>query len=570
MLKDLPASAQFADPRAFWLLPALLVVYLVWSGRRPVLDAERRRLGLRPEAVPGALRFGMAALLLLIVALARPRWGWVPASSTHRGQDLLLVVDVSRSMAAEDAVPNRLGVAVEAARQVLRSLKHQPGNRAGLVVFSGRAVLRCPLTEYLDAVDDALRSLRPGEVRPGGTDLASALDRAVDAWDDQVPDDGQAVMVFSDGEDHVGAWRVVLPRLKEARTVAHTVAIGDDRAGAPLPSGSGDFLRYQGEIVRSRRSDAPLKAIAQETGGAFLPLGLSEPVNLDAIYRERVVPASRARRTSLHPPEREERFRLFVLAALILLVAVNVPFFTRRGSLPLLAVVALGLLGAGDSDDDPRSLTALGLEQFRQGNDTAALEAFEMALRFEPTSALAHYNVAEALSRLGRFDEAASLYREARERADPLLRAKIDFALGNTALALGQPTDAAAHYEACLAAAGQEPAFDRVRRDAAINRRFALEHRSLSAPPEPESPGPSKGPQVVPPSPREDPRKQTERPATGIAPGSTAPRQTPTGQEPLATPGERLDQALLRIAERQGRRLDVPPPSAPDPNVKDW
>ena len=118
----------------------------------------------------------------MIFALAQPRWGRLPAPPLAPGHDVVLLVDVSKSMGVEDAVPSRLAVAVEAAESMVTALASEPAaNRVAVVAFAGRGVQRCPLTENLGAVLDALHRLRPGTVRPGGTDLGAALDAARDA-----------------------------------------------------------------------------------------------------------------------------------------------------------------------------------------------------------------------------------------------------------------------------------------------------------------------------------------------------------------------------------------------------
>ena len=127
------------------------------------------------------------------------------------------MIDVSRSMGAEDAVPNRLAVAIELAESLVKALGRDPSNRAAVVAFAGRGVLRCPLTENLGAVLDALHRLQPGSVQPGGTNLGAALDAAIDAVavDPQEHAQGRAVIVFSDGEDHAKRWSSRLERLRQ-------------------------------------------------------------------------------------------------------------------------------------------------------------------------------------------------------------------------------------------------------------------------------------------------------------------------------------------------------------------
>jgi len=115
-------------------------------------------------AVGGAL-----AALLLIVALAQPRWGRDPESALPAGRDVVLLIDVSRSMGAEDAVPNRLGVAIESARGLIEAMAREEGDRVAVVAFAGSGAVRCGLTENLGA-GDGDRPEAPRRDRPAGGD----------------------------------------------------------------------------------------------------------------------------------------------------------------------------------------------------------------------------------------------------------------------------------------------------------------------------------------------------------------------------------------------------------------
>ena len=114
--------------------------------------------------------FLLACVACLIVAVAQPRWGRLNARPVPPGHDVVLMVDVSRSMAVEDAVPNRLAAAVEAAESLVNALAREPSNRAAVVAFAGRGVLRCPLTENLVPCSmHCIGFARPGFDREGPT-----------------------------------------------------------------------------------------------------------------------------------------------------------------------------------------------------------------------------------------------------------------------------------------------------------------------------------------------------------------------------------------------------------------
>src|SRR5262249_36594073 len=152
-------SLDLAHPSQLWLL-LLLPPLLGWAVR----GARRRarqwsslgQVGRMPR--DGAIEW-LWAIVLLIIALAQPRWGRTPSPPLPPGRDVVLLMDTSRSMAARDAVPDRLGLAVQAASSLVSALASEPGNRVAVVAFAGRGVLRAPLTEDLGAVADTLRAL---------------------------------------------------------------------------------------------------------------------------------------------------------------------------------------------------------------------------------------------------------------------------------------------------------------------------------------------------------------------------------------------------------------------------
>ena len=305
---------DFSHPERLALLTLLLpmIAQAVRSGRRRRRDWKA--LGANGR-LPGEVAWAwLAAFGCLGIALAGPRWGRADRP-TPPGRDVVLAVDVSRSMAAEDATPNRLGLAVEEAESLVKALGKSPGDRVAVVAFDGRGVLRCPLTEHLGAASEALRDLRPGEVRPGGSDFGPALRAAFEAFDEEDHSQGKTVVIFSDGENHDGLWREALKAVEAKGIVVHAVTIGDAEKGHEIPVGrEGEALTYQGETVLTKRSDEALGEIARGTGGVLIPLGLAR-TDLGTLYRERIEPTERRRRDKDAATDREERFTVFVGAA---------------------------------------------------------------------------------------------------------------------------------------------------------------------------------------------------------------------------------------------------------------
>ncbi|MDR3636787.1 MAG: VWA domain-containing protein [Isosphaeraceae bacterium] len=569
----------FAHPNYLWLLllAGSLVPWMVSRRRRR--SVRWRSLGQDSRLRPDGLLGWLCAMVCLVVALSQPRWGRYAGPPLPPGHDVVLVVDVSRSMGARDAVPDRLGLATETAISLVRALGREAGSRAGVVVFAGQGRVRCPLTGNLGAVVDVLRSLRPGEVQPGGTDLGAALGVGAEAFDQTEHAEGRTIVLFSDGEDHAETWSAEVDSLRASRVMVHTVAIGDAERGQNVPSGRGtSLLRYRGAPVVSRRNDAPLETIARETGGAFLRLGLS-PADLGQLYHDKIAPVARRQRDALHPTEQTERYSWFVLAALCLLARGSWPgsrFPARQRWLAFAGLLLLAGATPAETDRD-RALTN-GNADFAAGRLPEALREFERAGALDTKSAVASYNAAASLFRLERYAEAYARYNAARALAGPRLRTKIDYALGNTALALGDVAAAVRHYDACLASTVTGGSLDAVRRDAGVNRSYA---QALPRPPQPQ---PERDPSAPPKShgpgergngedPSHEPQKggaverpDEEPPSTGQS-GNAGGQGSSSGQ----TPQERLDNALKNIrAESDRRRIPEEPAHAPDVDRKDW
>ena len=319
---DWPA-VNWAAPEYAWLvLLGLPAAFLI---RRA---ATRRRRDLRLLAGEGGMptaRFTPArqwlghlglgvAFLLVVVALCRPQWGEMTQREHSRGADILIALDVSRSMLADDLSPNRLAVAKRAVLELLPELR---GDRVGLIAFSGSAFLVCPLTSDHDAFAAVLAEAGPDTLPLGGTTLAGALKEARRAFGDHAQR-GRFLVVISDGEDHGGDVVEAAKSLGGLDIRVHGLAVGSP-AGGLIPLAEGEFLRdRQGAIVKSRQHPGLLSAMAAVGGGRYLDL-TADPKALVGLYAAAVSEADRgeivrARRLLI------ERFQLPLALALFLLL----------------------------------------------------------------------------------------------------------------------------------------------------------------------------------------------------------------------------------------------------------
>jgi len=252
--------------------------YSAWARRRQLAQIAA------PEFVPGlirshsALRQGIKSVLLLLavagigIALARPQWGEQAETSRLLGQDVVFLLDCSRSMLATDVTPNRLDRAKLA---VLDFVQRQGHGRVGLVAFAGQAFLQCPLTFDYSAFQDALVTIDDRTIPILGTDIGKALDEGFRAMDKS--DRQKLLVLLTDGEDLEKDGIKVAEALAKKDVVVFTVGVGTP-AGGELhfvnEQGRPEVVRNRkGEVVYSHLDERTLRAIATATKGAYYPLG---------------------------------------------------------------------------------------------------------------------------------------------------------------------------------------------------------------------------------------------------------------------------------------------------------
>jgi Ca-activated chloride channel family protein len=501
---------------------------------------------------------------------------------------VVLLIDVSQSMAAADADPDRATVARESALSLIKSMSRRVGDRAAVVAFATRGEIRCPMTENLGAVVDAVESSRPGTISPAGSDIAAGLERAIELLGPIEPAEGRSIVLFSDGEDHDGAWTAWLEKLARLHVPVHVVAIGDRTRAELVPSGSSpEPLFYGGKVVTSQRDDQTLIRLARETGGAFVDAGLRS-IDLGRLDRERIEPAARLTREVRRTQERADRSAIPLLAGLLCLVPWKDVLGKRRGPILLGLAAVVVIPGAHGPRGDGANLIRNGVEAFRKGDLPSALARFEEAAQADPGHVLPRYNAAEALFALGRYAEAEARYLEALERSDrPLMTKKIHYGMGNARVALGAYRRAVGSYDHVLSVREADRSEASLRVDAAENRAFALDllrrmesTTPTAAPAEGNRPEqttrPPSEPQQATPEDVDNPLKGSTTPSEvdqgGESPADSAPRSpreksqgTGSGVEKGAvnsstrtrSPDERLADSVARI--RDAQKSSLPP-----------
>ncbi len=319
---------RFANPDILWLLllvPAMIVALFVLArARRKALDrfaANEVLRELMPDVSQGRVRLKSAlficAVALVVLAAARPQFGSKLREQKSKGIEMMLVVDVSNSMLAEDFTPSRLDRTRYAIDKLFSSLQQ---DRVGMVVFAGEAKVQLPITTDYRMAKSFARKLSPSLVSVQGTDLGQALSLATLSFSN-VKDKSRAIILITDGEAHDADAVEAARRAAEQGIRIFCIGIGTPE-GAPIKIG-GEFIRDEkGDMVVSRLNEKMLQEIADIGNGGYVratnqAFGLSEIV-------DKLNEMERSEQTSLQFDEYNEQFAvlLWIAFALLLLDAI--------------------------------------------------------------------------------------------------------------------------------------------------------------------------------------------------------------------------------------------------------
>jgi len=321
------------SPADLFILPHAIPVLLIAPGAwltLYLLDRARTRrlmrlVGPRVKALAADLslrhRFLRRALfstglLLALLAVPQPSWGEDTRATLRRGVDLLLCLDVSRSMLARDLLPSRLA---RARREIRELAERARGDRLGLLVFAGEARLKVPFTNDLGSFADLVDPVDPLSVRRGGTDLGAALECALGVLERE-SGDHKVLILISDGEDFGERGLRVAQICRQKNLSVHCMGVGSPLGSKiALEGESGEeFLRDRsGAEVVSAMDPVSLKRIAETTGGVFVDAG-AEPRPLVRLYEERILPIARKAFETEERRERPNRYQWPLLGAFLL------------------------------------------------------------------------------------------------------------------------------------------------------------------------------------------------------------------------------------------------------------
>jgi len=468
----------FAAPLWFWsfaVFPFLIALAAASERRRTELLNRIVAARLAPKLAGTVslakrrLRFAFLLLALagVIVTLARPQWGFTWEQAKRKGRDILIAIDTSRSMLADDLKPSRLVRAKLAAQDLISELR---GDRVGIVAFAGTAFLQAPLTIDYGAVLNSLKELDTEVIPQGGSNLEGAIKAARDAFG-KGESENRALIIFSDGEELDANAQKAAEDLK-GQVRVFTVGLGTPE-GALIPvrgrDGGTEFVKDEtGQVVRTKLDESRLQAIAEPTGGFYVHLETGRP-EMQQIVRdglgkmtEQDIDAKLSRRPI-------ERYQWPLSGALLALVAAMLTGERRRGRAIRVGAVAMLLafpLTAAARNE--------GLKAYERQDYTGARQEFTKQLERRPDLPELQFDLGSSAYKAGDYNAALAAFGRALTSSEPQLRTKAAYNLGNTLFQRGAAQqekkgklaewkNALQHYDEALKA-------DPKNEDAAYNR----------------------------------------------------------------------------------------------------
>lgn len=458
---------QFAQP--LWLIVgAAACALLVWHYHRHdrrqraalAQFAAARLLDKLTSSVSASRRRVKRTLYtlgvgLLFAALARPQAGFEWQETHRKGLELVLAVDTSKSMLAQDVKPDRLTRAKLGVTDLLEKLN---GDGVGLVAFAGNAFLQCPITLDFDAFRESLDALDVNVIPRGGTNIAAAIREAEAVFKTRTAAE-KILVLITDGEDLDGEGITAAQSAAKNGMKIFTVGVGGS-AGELVPmsaeSGGTEFAKDEhGQLVKSRLDEATLRKIAEATGGMYQPLG-SQAEGLATIYEKGLSSFARQDLSSREAKVPLEKFHWAMLAALACFVVeylignhrkVRMPKTTpasttinpARSRFAAGAAVALALLAVVGSVQAATPQSAE--EAYQKGDFTKSQQEYAATAANDPAKAELHFNTGSAAYKAGDFAQAATGFQQSLKTEQVPVQQGAYYNLGNAQYRLGQKTE---------------------------------------------------------------------------------------------------------------------------------
>ncbi|AWT59857.1 MAG: hypothetical protein DF168_01054 [Candidatus Moanabacter tarae] len=382
----------------------------------------------------------IAASCLILVSLARPHWGYYWQETRGKGIDILIALDTSKSMLAEDINPNRMERAKLAILDLVNRIE---GDRVGLIAFSGSAFLQCPLTLDYNAFRLTLETINTSVISRGGTNFSAAIAEAQASF--AVDDNFKVLVLITDGEDLEGAGIEQAKLAAREGVKIYTVGVGSP-GGELIPfhgvDGNIDFLRDDnGNVIKTRLDETTLREISKITDAFYFPMG-SKGDGLDKVYEVGLDSIPKQERQAHMQKLPYQRFQWPLGLAVIALIVeslISSRKYARRRTYSNIGLLLFPLLilypfGFETVDASPSKAEKF----YNEGNYLDAKEHYKEAIEKSPNDKRLYYNLGSTEYRDGSFDAAEKAFQLALETDDLDIQKNAFYNLGNTRYRMGE------------------------------------------------------------------------------------------------------------------------------------
>lgn len=388
--------------------------------------------------------FLVLALVCIVLALSRPKWGIKQTENKLVSSDIVIALDVSKSMNARDLKPDRLTRATMVFTDLIREI---PGQRAGLIAFAGKAFWQCPRTSDLNALAMFLDIIDTDAVPFEGTNIAAAIDLSAQSLK-STPKGAKALVIITDGEILEGDIDEALKNAAAQGMIIFTVGIGTEE-GAPIPIyENGVFKEFikdsAGNTVISRLDEITLERIAKQTGGKYFNLNKNPDISGLAVYLNNL---DKIEGNTVAFNNLKDRFYYPLAFAVFFLLLF---FFTPDVKIfRILAVfTVLILLPCSSAVADSM---ADGVEHYNKGDFAGALEIFKSNEEKNPNNPKINYNLASAYYKNNDYEKALKHFQKALDNTDDeVFKSVLAYNMGNAAFRTGNKEMAENYFKSSL------------------------------------------------------------------------------------------------------------------------
>jgi len=325
---------NLGNDKALWLLfsvPVVLLPAYIWCFWRKantlrilasseMLKKINTSVSLKKQIFKAFLL--IAAFISIVTALTEPKWNPQAQKIKREGRDVVILLDTSRSMLAEDIKPNRLERAKIAITDLMETLQ---GDRIAIITFAGNSTVKCPLTQDYAFVRTALADISTESTSRGGTLIGDAIRKAAEEVFDRKSREYKDIILITDGEDHESFPVQAAEKAASEGIRIIAIGLGDENEGSRIPitgpDGVKTFLKYNSEEVWSKVDGDTLRKVVYATeGGKYLSVEPGTTLNLGEIYEKLIASAEKRELESVTMTRYDEKFQIFLALGIGLVI----------------------------------------------------------------------------------------------------------------------------------------------------------------------------------------------------------------------------------------------------------